>query len=147
MQRDYFLNKAYCQFGIVSNTISPNNISQKLGLFPDKSFNKGEESVSRHSGSILTKPHNLWAINSSTLVSEKENFSPHIKHLQSVLEAKIQILKDLKKDSEYELIFSFWIETDNAGIGIDLSEEEVSFINSCSNRVHFSLLTTDEINE
>ncbi len=147
MERDYFLNKSYCQFGITSDIVSPDHISQKLGLLPDRSFKKGETSISKHSGSIITKPHNLWSISSKTIISEEESISPHLKYLKSRLEGKSEVLKKLKDDTKFELSFWVWIETDNAGIGLDLSEEEMSFLTDCSNRVHFSFLTNDEIDE
>ncbi len=147
MKRDYFINKSYVNFKVISKEISPDEISIKLGISPDKSFLKGETSVSKHSGSVITKIHNLWSISSKTIISEEESISPHLKYLKSRLEGKSEVLKELKDDTRFELSFWVWIETDNAGIGLDLSEEEMSFLTDCSNRVHFSFLTNDEIDE
>jgi len=145
MKKDYFVNKLYCEFTIVSDEIEPEEISHILGISPDRFFVKGETSLSRNSGSVIKKPHNLWSISSSAIISEEVNISSHLEHLKLKLIKKIKVLKRLKSDVKYELSFWVWLETDNSGIGLDISEQEMLFLTECSNRVHFSFITNDEI--
>ena len=147
MKRDYFINKTHCQLGVISNTVTPEEITEKLGIKPDRSFKKGESSVSRHSGTTLTKPHNFWAIRSEPIVAERESISPHISYLSEKIGSKLSHLEKLKNDPNFEVSIWIWIETDNAGIAIDLTEKEMTFLNSCSNNVHISFLTNDDIEE
>lgn len=141
MERDNFIYKTHCELAIVSDKISPDFITEELNIVPEISFKKGDQTVSKHSGSIITKPHNAWALKSKSSELEDETISHHIEHFKSTLISKIEVLKKYKEDARFEVTFWIWIETDNAGIGLDLSENEIAFLNSFSNRVHFSLLT------
>ena len=145
MERDCFLYISYCDFTIVSNEISLDFITEELNIVPERAFRKGEQSVSKHTASIITKPHSLWGITSKTSELEEETISHHIEYFKSIFLSKMETLKKYKEDSRLALTFWIWIETDNAGIGLDLNEMEMSFINSISNRVHFSLIVKTEL--
>lgn len=144
MLSDSFTYKTHISFAITSSDISPDIITKELGITPDKTYKKGEQTVSKHSGSIITKPHNVWSIGSKPTSLDKENMDHHIDYLKSILEPKTEILKKYKEDDRFELSFYIWIETDNAGIGFDLFAYEIDFLNSISNRIHFSLITNNK---
>lgn len=144
MDRNNFIYKTHCELAIVSNEISPDFITEELNVAPERTFKKGEQSVSKHSGSIITKPHNLWAMKSKSSELQEETISHHIDYFKSTFLSKLEVLKKYKEDTRFEITFWIWIETDNAGIGLDLNESEITFLNSISNRVHFSLLTKAE---
>jgi uncharacterized protein DUF4279 len=141
MERDNFIYKSHCQFGIISDTVSPDEISKLLEITPDKSFKKGEKSISKHSGSVVTKPHNLWSIKSKPSELEKETISHHIEYFISILSPKKKIINKYKEDFRFDVGFWIRIETDNSGIGFDISEKEMSFLNGYSNNIHFSFIT------
>lgn len=141
MEGDNFIYKTHCELAIVSNEISPDFITEELNIVPERSFKKGEQTVSKHSGSMITKPHNLWALKSKPSELEEETVSHHIEYFKSVFLQKVGLLKKYKEDARFEVAFWIWIETDNAGIGFDLNEIELAFLNSICNRIHFSLLT------
>jgi hypothetical protein len=146
MERDNFIYKTHCELVIISDEIDPDYISKELSVVPGRFFFKGEQTLSRHSGSLIIKPHNLWALTSLHTELEVETISHHIKYLQSVFLLKTDVLKKYKEDTRFEITIWVWIETDNAGIGFDLNEIEMSFLNSISNRVYFSLITKIEDN-
>jgi hypothetical protein len=141
MGKGNFIYKTHCELAIVSNEKSLDLVTKELDISPDRFFKKGEQTISKNSGSIITKPHNLWAIRSKLISSIEESISPHIKYLQSILLSKLQVLKKYKNDPAIEVCFWIWVETDNAGIGFDLSDTEMGFINDISNKVHFSIMT------
>jgi len=141
MERDYFTYKTYCELAIVSDEITPDFITETLKIVPYRSFRKGDQTVSKHSSSIITKSHNLWALRSEISELEEETVKHHIEYLKTILLPRIDALKKYKIDPRCEVSFWIWIETDNAGIGLDLGEKEFSFLNAISNRIHFSLLT------
>lgn len=145
MERDNFIYKTHVNLSIVSNEVEPDSITEELNITPNRSFRKGDKSVSKHSGSVITKPHNLWGIESKSSELEEETISHHIEYLKSILLPKIDILKEYKVDPRFEVTFWIWIETDNAGVGLDLNEIELSFLNSIANRVHFSLIAKNSI--
>jgi hypothetical protein len=146
MGKDSFIYNSHCELVIVSHEISLDFITEELSIEPQRTFRKGEQTVSKHSGSIITKPHNLWAIKSKISELEEETIKHHIEYFKSIFLEKIEVLKNYKEDYRLELTFWIWVETDNAGIGFDLDEMEIDFINSISNKVHFSLITKTKNN-
>jgi hypothetical protein len=145
MNRENFLNKSFCELGIVSQEVDPGTISRLLNIEPFNSYAKGDTFSSKLTGRIGKRFQNLWSIRSKTIISEKEDLSSHILYFKSLLINKMNIISELKNSSIYVISFWIWIETDNAGIGIDLSSEDLAFLNSISNRVHFSIITNYNI--
>jgi hypothetical protein len=141
-EKEFFLYKSYCELIITSKEITPDVITEKLNIVPNRKYIKGEEFASRHSGTKGKRFQNLWAIKSETTISEEEGISHHVSFFKSTLETKIQTMQVYKSDACFEITFWVWIETDNAGIGFDLNEDEISFLNSISNRIQFSLVTS-----
>jgi len=141
MDKNYFLNKSYCELGITSHEVDPKTISMLLNIEPFSEYSKGETFSSKPTGFVAKRFQNLWTIKSETILSESEDISPHILYFRSLLENKFTILSELKNDLRYDVSFWIWIETENAGIGIDLSNEDIAFINLISNRVHISVIT------
>jgi hypothetical protein len=145
MEKDYFLFNVYCEFMIVSEEVSPEQITSELNMIPDRSFKKGDQSISRHSGSIITKPHNLWSVKSKNIKSKELSINLHMQYLESILAPQSALLFKYKTDSRFETAFYIWIETNDAGVGFDLFNTELSFINNISNRVHLSLLHRESL--
>lgn len=145
MTEDSFKYKSQCEIAITSEEVIPETITDKLNITPDRYFYKGEKSVSKHSGSIITKPHNLWAIKSKTVISEEETIRQHIEYFKTILSPRGHVLNSFKNDSRFEISFWIWVETDNAGIGFELSEDEIQFLSSICNRIHFSVITNENI--
>lgn len=137
MENDYFTYKSHCELTIVSDEISPESITEELGVLPTRAFKKGDQSVSKHSGSIVSKPYNLWALISNVYTSKEEDISCHMDFFKSVLSEKLNILEKYKCGPLYEVTFSIWVETDNAGIGLDLDEKQMAFLSSISNRTRW----------
>ena len=147
MEKDHFSNKIYCEFAIVSDTIDPDQLTKKLGISPHRFFCKEDTYKSKHSDSLITRPHNLWAVSSEKIISEEQDIKPHILQLKSLLKDCVDILKELRSDNSVELMLWFWFETEDAGIGIDIFEPEMSFIHDITNRLHFSVVANTEIAE
>lgn len=141
MEKDYFTFKSHIGFTITSNEVDVDTISSELGILPDRSFKKGDLVTSRHSPRVAERPYSLWALKSKPSELEEETIGHHIEYLQSILLPKIDVLKRYKEDAGFSVSFWIWIETDGAGIGLELNESEMAFLNSISNWVHFSLLT------
>jgi hypothetical protein len=142
MENENFIYKSYCELAIVSNAISPELITEELGVLPSRTFRKGDQSVSKHSGSIIIKPHNLWALKSNIYQSEEETINYHIDFFRSALKEKLNILMKYKNDTCYDISFCIWIETDNSGIGLNLEENQMAFLNNISNRIRMVFIST-----
>lgn len=147
MEKNYFSNRVYCEFAIVSDTIAPDQLTLELGISPHRSFCKGDTYRSKHSGSLITRPHNLWAVSSEKTISEEQDIKPHILQLKSLLKGCLDKLKELKNNDSVELTLWLWFETEDAGIGIDILEPEISFIHDIANRLNFSVVADVGITE
>lgn len=144
-EKEFFLSKSYCELIITSKEITPDVITKKLDIVPNRQYFKGEEFASKHSGTKGRRFQNLWAMKSETTILEEEGISHHISFFKSILETNLASMEAYKADARYEITFWVWIETEKAGIGFDLSETEMSFINSISNNLQFSLVTKNSI--
>ena len=89
----------------------------------------------------MIRPHNLWSLKSPFYESNEESISEHIKYFREILYTKMESIKSFKSNSDYQISFWVWIETDNSGVGFQLDEMEIKFINSISNEIRFSVLT------
>jgi hypothetical protein len=147
MERDYFIYKTHVSFSIVSEQVEPEKIASELRIDPDRSFRKGETSISKHSGSVITKPHNLWQIKSKDTESRDESITHHFEYLKNILLPQMDILKRYKEDSRFELTYWIWIETDNSGIGFNISSDDLTFINQIANHVYFSVITNQKYSD
>ena len=141
MNDNYFVYKTYCELIIVSDEFSPSSITKELEVAPTRFFLKGDQTMSKTSGSLITKPHNLWAFKLSTTYLREETIGHHISHLKSTFLKKIDLLRKYKENPNYEVSLWIWIETDNAGIGLDMNSEDLAFINCISNEVHMSFIS------
>ena len=54
-------------------------------------------------------------------------------------------LKKYKENPDVELIFTTWIETEDAGFGFSLNEEELTFIKEISNRYDFFFVINENL--
>ncbi len=146
MNENCFSYRTHCELIILSDEFSPAYISEGLGIDPSRSFKKGDETISNKSGSIVRKPYNLWALSSNPTDLREETISHHINHLKSTFSLKIDALMKYKENPSFEVSLWVWIETDNVGIGLDLNNTDLDFINCVTNRVHVSFLSNKEIN-
>jgi|WetSurMetagenome_2_1015567.scaffolds.fasta_scaffold471864_1 hypothetical protein len=141
--KDIFLNKFYCEYIIISHDVDPEFITNEIGIIPSRKYSKGEIFRTKSSGTIGNRLHNLWAVKSETVVTDKEEISSHIQYFKSLFSINIDTLRKYKSNEYFEITFWVWIETENAGVSIDLSDSEISFINEISNGIHFSIITNN----
>jgi len=141
MNTDNFKYRTHCELIITSKDVEPEQITQTLGIEPLRSFKKGETFISKHSGSKIVRPHNLWAISSEKIEANNEKIDKHIQFFQELLSHKIESIREVKNNKEIDIAFWIWIETDNAGIGLDITSTQLEFISKVSNRTHIALIT------
>jgi len=132
--------KSYCELVITSDTVIPNTITNITGVKPNRSFQKGDSFTSKRSGSEGIRRHNLWAAKSNDITTEEDDILMHIDYFKKLFEGKIEGIKKLKEESGTEISFWIWIESKEVGIGLDIPESELNFINSICNRLHFSFI-------
>ena len=143
--KDYHLNKVYCEITITATELSLQEITRDLGIEPHRSFEKGQLFKSDHSNSNIRRPHNLWAISSETEYTDLQDVQSHINYLNTLLKGKIEVLKRFKEDKRVDVTVWVWIETEDSGIGIDIMNDELSFLCGSINRIHISHISVDRI--
>ncbi|MEJ8782581.1 MULTISPECIES: DUF4279 domain-containing protein [Butyricimonas] len=139
MEIDSYYFKISCELAITSEEVSVTDITKQLGVAPDRFFTKGQIFQSKHSGTQGEKTYNLWAISSSESIFEYENITSSLNELRSVLTGREDILRAMKLDVRYDTTLTIWIETDDAGIGLEIQEHDITFFNLV-NYVHFTFL-------
>jgi len=146
MKDENFIYKTQISFMIGSDDveIDPISITEDLQLKPSRFHRKGDTYIGKNTGLIGTKARTVWAIDTDWTILEEETVSHHIEFLKKILLPKIDVLKKYKEDERFDVCFWIWIETENAGIGFCFQENELKFLNSISNWVHFSLNTNQK---
>ena len=146
MEKEYFLNRVSCEFAVVTHDADCQIVTKELGLEPTRFFNKGDKVISKHSPRVGSRPHGLWAINSVSIISEELEVGNHIKYFQELLGNKIKVIEKLKKYYQFECVFAIAVETEDAGAGFDLNEQELSFIAKISSRYSCTFISKEIIN-
>lgn len=134
--------KSYCELIVASDNITPDIITEELHMMPGRSFKKGDVFILK-SGSQGIKKRNLWAIKSNTIFTEDEDISVHIQFFRKLFENNIGIFQTLKTEGN-EICFWVWIEVNEIGIGLDIADSDLSFINSICNRLHITVLSNKD---
>jgi hypothetical protein len=144
MAKGPFSSTINCEFIITSESVLPEEITSYLGISPHRSFKRGDTHRSKYSGSLITRPHHLWAVMSKATISEEQDIKPHMLYIKPLLHDKIDLLSKLKDDARLETSFWLWFRTEEAGIGIDLFETEMVIMNKIAKRLHISVITGSE---
>ena len=146
MERDYFLDKISCKFVVITHDKNCSIVTKEIGIDPTRSFNKGEKITSKFSSRIGSRPHGFWEIQSEPVISKELDISHHIRYFQELLGDKIKIIEKLKKHYQFECVFAIAVETEDAGAGFDLNEQELSFIAKISSRYSCTFISKEIIN-
>lgn len=139
---DEFLTEISCEFIITSTQLAHHQITSLLNIKPTRAYNKGDTSVSKHSGSMITRPHTLWAFKTEVLRSEwiDPYMSQHLTLLASIFAPKQSLLEELKDRFDCERYLLIWINTEEGGLGMDIRSADLSIINSLVERWHFTVI-------
>jgi len=143
MEQEYFLNKISSEFIVITHDADCHIITNELGIEPTRCFNKGDKFTSKHSSRVGYKPHGLWAIQSEPIIGEEIDVSSHIRYFQKLLENRIEVIKKLK--SQFQCVFTIDVETEDAGIGIDLNEAELAFITKIASRYSCKYISKETV--
>jgi len=138
-EQDVFMSKTDSSFAVLTHDEDCHIVTQELGITPDRCHQKGEKTYSKHSPNPGIRPSGLWEI-SKVSIADGDSISEHIRHFQTVLGDKLQVIEKLKQHYGYECVFHVLIETEDAGVAFDLDEAEISFINKISNRFTCSIV-------
>jgi hypothetical protein len=91
------------------------------------------------------KPNNVWAFDSAQKGLPSDDLLPHIRFLKDVFKDKVKILRQLSEGSRSEVVLWIWMETEDAGVGMELPGEDIAFFGSLCNRINISVIASSHI--
>ena len=139
------MHRIYCEFAVITHAVNCEIVTKKLDLMPTRFFNKGDQVMSAHTSRTILRPHGLWAIRSSPVVDKELDLSFHIDYFKNLLGDKKEVINSLKHDYNFECVFAIEVETEDAGIGFDLSDRELLFIKDVSSRFSCHFMVREKI--
>jgi hypothetical protein len=139
-ERDIFMSKTDSSFAVLTHDEDCHIITQELGITPDRCHQKGEKTYSKFSPNPGIRQSGLWEI-SKVSIADGASISEHIRHFQTVLGEKLEVIEKLKQ--RFECVFYVFIETEDAGVAFDLDEAELAFIKKISNRFTCSIVAIE----
>lgn len=145
MNKEVFLDKLYCDYAVKTFDTNCHIVTKELGINPTRFFNKGDKFTSQYSPSIGYESYGLWVIELEPIVTDDLNVSQAIKYFQDLFQDKMEIIKKLRYEYKFETSFSIDIKTEDAGIGIDLYEEDLAFINKIASRFSCSFIAVENL--
>jgi hypothetical protein len=104
--------RCYASFSISGLELDPDEVSELLGISPDRSHRKGEVKILRSGNTIIHK-NGHWALRSK--LSDYEPFERHLDALLDRLKGKEAALKSLAEENKIQFGCDLW-ET----IGVEL---------------------------
>ncbi len=141
-ETDILMCKTDSEFMVLTQEKDCHIVTQELGITPDRFHQKGEKTYSKFSPNPGIHQSGLWAI-SKVSVAEEASISEHIRHFQTILGDKLEVIKRLKQHYGFECVFYVLIHTEDAGEAFDLDEAELAFINKISNRFTCSIVAIE----
>jgi hypothetical protein len=108
------VRKCNVSLRIAGDKLVPTQISSALGLVPTKSFEKGQEYVSK-SGRILSHPMGMWHL--STEDSPSKSVEHHCHLLLDLLKGKEEPIRRMRESGLYRVSITCWWDSNGIGHG------------------------------
>lgn len=144
MEKEDYKFRISCDLIVTSESVSIEEITDKLGILPQRFYRKGEVFCSKSSGTVGKRLYNLWAFKVKEILDEPI-ISGVVEKLHDVFRGKEAVLLGMKNDSAFGTSVYIWIETDDdAHFGLDMIESDISFF-SLVNHVHLTYIPDKEI--
>jgi Domain of unknown function (DUF4279) len=143
MEQNRFNNKIQLELVIITHSKNSEIVTRELGIKPNRSFEKGDRTVSKFSSRTGTRPHGLWAISSKEFIGENIEVGEQMKFFQNLLKDKLDVIDKLKNYYKFDCIFTIAFETEDAGVSFDLNLEQLTFINRIASRFSCSFIARE----
>jgi len=147
MERENVLYKIEGSFGFNTSDKASSIVTEKLGIEPTWSFNKGDERFVKRINEMRYKPYGVWGYQAKPIFIDVTDISPMIQHFRELLSDKVEIIRELI--SEYGFVSSIRItiytEEDGA-CGASVNQDELLFLSNFS-RFDISYLQVENVEE
>jgi hypothetical protein len=134
------LRSFYCEVIITSDTSTPDQISAIVNCKPGRSYYKGEIFELKSSGSTSKRVQNLWAVSTKESNDEYISLSHCLENIIKLFGNRLEGLKELKASPDFEVVLWIWIKGHNNGLGLEIPETYLRFVNENFNRLNFSIV-------
>jgi hypothetical protein len=108
------VRKCNVSIRIGGDKLIPSEISSTLNLVPTKSFERGQEYLSK-SGRLLTHPMGMWHL--STEGHSSKSVEGHCHILLDWLQGKEDVFRQLRSNGMYRVSITFWWDGNGIGHG------------------------------
>jgi len=147
MERENFLYKITGSFGFNTGDKDISIITQKLGIEPTWSFNKGDEWFLKSTNEIRYRPYGIWGYGAKPIFVDVTDISPMIQYFRELLSDKIGIINELMNEYRFECSIRITIFTEEDGsCGASINKDELLFLSNFS-RFDISYLQVENVEE
>ena len=146
MERENFLYKIGGSFRV--NTADKNNsiVTQKLGIEPTWSWDKGDEQFIKRINEIRYRPYGIWGFQAIPILINVTDISPMIQYFRELLYDKIEIVNELIDEYKFECSIYITIYTEEEGAcGTSISKEDLDFLSKICSHFDITYLTIENV--
>jgi len=134
MERKKNLYKIYGSFGFNTRDKDSSIVTQKLGIEPHWSWNKGDKYFIKNINEFCYRSNGIWGYATKPIFIEiTSDISPMIKCFKDLLSDKMEIINELINKYQFECDIRIAIFTEEEGVcGASINKDELLFLS------HFS---------
>jgi len=147
MERENFLYKITGSFAFSTDDKTSNIVTQKLGIEPHWSWNKGDKKFVKKIKDFFYRPWSVWGIEAKPIFVEiTPDISPIIQYFRELLSDKIEIINELINEYKFECGIRITIYTEEEGAcGASISKEELGFLSKICTHFDISYLQVENV--
>jgi len=132
-------------FGIRSDTLDPQDVTERMGLTPAHSFRQGDK-YSTKDGRILERPFGVWQVRSDGMIDSTE-IEQHAQYVLSVIEPVRESLTPYLNDESIYVEIRIWCETESETGGYSLSSNIMARLARICKAINFTYILKANDNE
>jgi len=147
MERENFLYKIDGSFAFSTDDKNSSIVTQKLGIEPHWSWNKGEKQFINRINDFFYRPWSIWGYQMNPIFIEVVvDISPMIQCFRELLSDKIEIIYELINEYKFECGIRITIYTEEEGAcGTTISKEDLDFLSKICTHFDISYLQVDNV--
>jgi len=147
MKRENVLYKITGSFGLITEDKDNSIVTQKLGIEPMWNWNKGDKYFVKRINEYHYRPYGIWGYEAKPIFIDVTDISPMIQHFKDLLFDKLEIVKELINEYQFECNIRITIYTEEEGAcGASVNKDELLFLSNFS-RFDISYLQVENVEE
>ncbi len=128
----------HATFGIRSDTVDPQDITEYLGLSPAHWLRRGDTYLT-NDGREMIRPFNVWQLRSEGKVDSRK-IEEHLQYILSITESLQDRLTKYLHDESIYIEIRIWWESESEAGGYTLSSELLSRLTCICKVINFTYI-------